>query len=87
MKERGEKLLKKRTELRNLREKKGVTVTSMAVRLKIGVSRYYMIENGERPASPEITNKIATILGVKPEDIFLPRSFTVREVNGKASIV
>jgi transcriptional regulator with XRE-family HTH domain len=66
--------------LRELREQRGETITSMAAKLEIGVSRYYMIESGARPASPELAEKIAKILGVETEYLFLPQSFTVREV-------
>lgn len=38
-----------------------------------------MIEKGERPATPELAEQIASLLKVKKEDIFLPQSFTVRE--------
>jgi len=67
--------------LRALREKKGETVTSMAAKLDIGVSRYYMIETGARPATPELAARIAAILGVDQNALFLPQSFTVREVD------
>lgn len=65
--------------LRSLREKRGETVTSMAAKLNIGVSRYYMIESGARPATPELAKQIASILEMQPESLFLPQSFTVRE--------
>lgn len=67
------------TELKRYREAAGQTVTGMARKLRIGVSRYYMIESGERPATPEIAKKISEILGVQQGDIFLPQSFTVRK--------
>jgi transcriptional regulator with XRE-family HTH domain len=70
--------------LRELREQRGETITSMAAKLEIGVSRYYMIESGARPASPELAEKIAAILGVETEHLFLPQSFTVREVEASA---
>ena len=69
------------TKLRLIRKKKGETVSGMARKLKIGVSRYYMIETGERPATPEIAENIAKLLNVKTQSIFVPNSFTVRQVD------
>ncbi|MBS3938491.1 MAG: helix-turn-helix transcriptional regulator [Peptococcaceae bacterium] len=66
------------TFLRSVRKSRGETVTSMAKKLGIGVSRYHMIESGTRPASPEIAEAICRALSVPSEDIFLPVSFTVR---------
>ena len=71
--------MKAKTILRTNRELKKETITSMANKLKIGISRYYMIESGERPANMEIAKQISEILNIKQEDIFLPISFTARE--------
>jgi len=71
--------MKAKTMLRLTRELKKETITSMANKLKIGISRYYMIESGERPASQKLARQISEILNVKQEDIFLPQSFTVRK--------
>ena len=68
------------TNLRKTREMRGETVTSMAHKLNIGVSRYYMIEIGERPASAEIAEKVSSILKVNQNKIFLPQSFTTRDI-------
>jgi transcriptional regulator with XRE-family HTH domain len=65
--------------LKQVREQRGETVTSMARKLGVGVSRYYMIESGARPATSELVRQIAVILGMKSEALFLPLSFTVRE--------
>ena len=65
--------------LRLLRERVGETVTSMAAKLDIGISRYWMIESGTRPATPELADKIAKIVGTETAVLFLPQSFTVRE--------
>lgn len=74
-----------RTKLRLIRKKKGETVSGMAKKLKIGVSRYYMIETGKRPATPEIAENIVKLLGVRLQSIFMPSSFRVREVEHKAA--
>lgn len=68
-----------KTSLQIVREQAGETLSSMASKLEIGVSRYYMIEKGERPANPNLVAKIAYLLKVKVEQIFSPHSFTVRE--------
>lgn len=72
-------LMKVKTVLKTIREFRKETISSMASKLEIGVSRYYMIESGERPATPKIAKQIAEILNIKQDDIFLPQSFTARE--------
>lgn len=72
--------------LRITRELKNETITSMANKLNIGVSRYYMIEIGDRPATPKIAKQISEILKVKQEDIFLPQRFTARETRQSKTI-
>ncbi len=72
--------MKTKTTLRIIRELKKETITSMASKLNLGISRYYMIEAGERPATPKIAKQISEILKVKQEDIFLPHRFTAREM-------
>jgi DNA-binding XRE family transcriptional regulator len=51
----------------------------MAKQLNIGVSRYYLIESGMRPATRELAEAIGQILQVSSDSIFLPVSFTVRK--------
>lgn len=77
--------MKTKTALRLTRELKSETITSMANKLNIGVSRYYMIEVGERPATPKIAKQISEILNAKQEDIFLPQRFTAREISKSQS--
>lgn len=72
--------MKAKTMLKLTRELRNETISSMANKLKIGVSRYYMIETGERPATPKLAKQISEILSVKQEDIFLPQSFTARQI-------
>ena len=71
--------MKAKTILRLIRESRRETVSSMAKRLNLSISRYYMIEAGERPATPDIAKLISELLQMQQEDIFLPRSFTARE--------
>lgn len=78
--------MKTKTILRLTRELKNETITSMADKLNLGVSRYYMIETGERPATPKIAKQIAEILKVRQEDIFLPHRFTARDIRQSKTI-
>ena len=71
--------MNQKTVLRKIRIQSGETVSSMAKALNMSPSRYYMIEVGERPATPEVAEKLAALLKVKVSDIFLPQSFTVRK--------
>ncbi len=74
--------MKAKTILRLIRESRRETVSSMAKRLNLSISRYYMIEAGERHATPDIAKLISELLRVQQEDIFLPRNFTARETAG-----
>lgn len=70
-----------KTILKVIREDKQISLSAMAKALNIGVSRYFMIENGERPATPELAERIAVMLGVHKDILFLPQSFTVRKMS------
>lgn len=56
--------------LRELREKNGLTVTDMAVKVGICRSFYWQIENGKRGLSYEMAKKMAAIFNKKPDDLF-----------------
>lgn len=74
-----------RSALRTLREQRGLTLTELARRVGIGVSRLYMIETGERPAPPEVADALAREVGADLPSLFLPNSFTVRQREVSAS--
>lgn len=78
--------MRRKTILKVIRKDKRISLSAMAKDLGIGVSRYFLIENGERPATPEIAERIAGILGVAKDVLFLPRSFTVRKINSDETI-
>lgn len=59
-----------------LRNKENLTQIEMAKILGISVSAYNMYENGNRKVPEQIASKIAQILKVNMEDIFLPATFT-----------
>jgi len=73
-----------KTVVRSVRESRGITLSEMARRAGVGVSRYYMIEAGDRPAPPEVADAIARELGVERSRLFLPTSFTVRQAKEAA---
>lgn len=66
--------------LAEARKLKGITQTEMAKILGIGVSTYNLYENGGRKVPEKIATKIAHILGVDKEEIFLPATFTVSKI-------
>lgn len=70
--------MKGKTVLAELREKKGETLADVAGCLKTSVNRYYKIEAGMRPAPPEFVDLLSQHFGVRPDEIFFPRSFTAR---------
>lgn len=67
-------------ELAKLRIREGKTQEQMATMLEIGVSTYNQYENSQRNIPYDTAKKIAEILGVKIEDIFLPVKFTVSKI-------
>lgn len=70
--------MKKRTELAQRRLAQGMTGVQMASRLGIAESRYYYIENGGRPATPEIAKRIAEELGTRVCELFDPKLYQVK---------
>lgn len=67
--------------LAEARKLKRITQTEMAKILGIGVSTYNLYENGGRKVPEKIATKIAKILEVSKDDIFLPATFTVSKTN------
>lgn len=63
--------------LAELRKKKGLTQETMARKLDIGLSTYNQYENSQRGIPIRTAKKIALILNIPLEDIFLPIRFTV----------
>ncbi len=62
--------------LREYRKEKGLTQSQMAEMIGIVVSSYNMYETGQRSVPIAKAEKIATILNVKVDEIFLPKKFT-----------
>lgn len=68
-------------DLETLRAKNGYSQSEMAKMLQIPISTYYVYESGKRKVPIDIANKIANILGVDINNIFLPATFTVSKTN------
>lgn len=71
------------TKLAYLRKKKGLTQDEMAKMLAIGLSTYNQYENLQRSIPIQIAEKIASILDVPVDEIFLPIKFTVSKTRVK----
>ena len=63
--------------IEKLRKDKNISQVEMAQKLGLPVSTYNVYENGNRKVPEEIARKIAYILDVEIEYIFLPATFTV----------
>lgn len=72
-------VIKAKSKLKSIRENRGITLAEVANHAKIGISRYYMIESGDRPATEQLANDIADFFGLSRDEIFSPNTFTVRE--------
>lgn len=60
----------KYTKLEELRVKNNYTYLDMAKLLGISKAYYWQIENGNRNLYYHLAKKIASIFGLKPDDIF-----------------
>ena len=56
--------------LKDLRIKKNIKVKEMATLLNISEPFYSQIENNQRTLTYKMAKKIASLLGVKPDDLF-----------------
>lgn len=65
------------SQLADERQKRHFTQEYMASKLGICVSTYCQYETGSRNVPKNIAEKIASILMISVEDIFLPHKFTV----------
>ncbi len=59
--------------LKTVRNESGLTCQQVADKVGITKEYYWMIENGKRRLSYEMSVKIATVFSLKPDDIFLNR--------------
>ena len=57
--------------LKEIRQKKGLSMQEMANLLKISKTFYWQIETGNRRLSYGMAVKIASIFELRPDDIFL----------------
>ena len=70
--------------LTKLRKEKKYTQKKMAELLEISVAAYNLYENGGRKVPERIATKIAHLLQVDKDDIFLPETFAVRKIQSTA---
>jgi len=71
------------TNLAKLRISKGKTQEQMAKLLGIGVSTYNQYENAQRSIPYDVAKKVAELLEVEVEEIFLPTRFTVSKTSNQ----
>lgn len=69
--------------LAKIRKEKKYTQEKMAEMLGISVAAYNLYENGGRRVPEKIASKIAQILGVNKNEIFLPETFAVRKTKNE----
>lgn len=65
--------------LKKIRSNAGLTYQQVADRVGISKEYYWMIENGKRRLSYELSVKIADVFNMKPDDIFLNIRLTTSE--------
>lgn len=56
--------------LKEIREENNLSHEAMSKALNISKTFYWQIENGKRGLTYEMAKKIATIFGLKPDDLF-----------------
>jgi len=64
-------------QIEDVRKAKGFTQEYVAGAVGVATSSYNQYETGARSIPADIAQRIADVLGVKREDIFLPTKFTV----------
>lgn len=64
-------------QIEDVRKAKGFTQEYVASAVGVATSSYNQYETGARSIPAEIAEKIATVLGVEREEIFLPVKFTI----------
>lgn len=67
--------------LREFRQIEGFTYQQVADEVGISKEYYWMIENGKRRLSYELSVKIAKVFKVNPDDIFLNNKLTTGKQN------
>lgn len=71
------------TVLRNLRLARGEKLEDTAKAVGLSRSGYHGIEIGTRSAKPAVARRIAKHFGEAFDGIFLPSSYSVREIGGE----
>lgn len=65
--------------LATIREQKGYAQKDFAEKIGVPISTYNLYENGNRAIPAEVASRICAVLEVEDSDIFLAKSFTIRE--------
>lgn len=70
-------------QIEDIRKAKGFTQEFIAASVGVATSSYSQYETGARNVPADVAARIATVLGVGVEEIFLPTKFTIREQAAK----
>ena len=69
------------SKLQQIRISSNLSYKNVADQLGMSKEGYWMIENGKRKLNYETAVKIASIFGLKPDDIFLQSELTKEELH------
>lgn len=68
------------SKLQKLRTNNNLSYKDVADQLDMSKEGYWMIENGKRKLNYETAVRIASVFGLKPDDIFLQSELTKEEL-------
>lgn len=66
-------------QIEDVRKAKGYTQEYVANNVGVAISSYNQYETGARSIPADVAERIANVLGVELNEIFLPVKFTIRE--------
>ncbi|MBL3531019.1 helix-turn-helix transcriptional regulator [Companilactobacillus zhachilii] len=69
------------SKLQKLRTNNNLSYKDVADQLDMSKEGYWMIENGKRKLNYETAVRIASVFGLKPDDIFLQSELTKEELH------
>lgn len=69
------------SKLQKLRTNNNLSYKDVADQLDMSKEGYWMIENGKRKLNYETAVRIASVFGLKPDDIFLQSKLTKEELH------
>lgn len=65
--------------LKAMRQERGITGAEVAELLGISVSGYHYIERGKRPATAEVAEQVAALLGMEVKELFDTKLYEVKK--------